>query len=452
MSQQNDPMIGRQISRYRVVRKIAQGGMGAVYQAEETESGQRVAIKVLLPELSSRPDAVQRFFTEAKATGLVEHASLVRILEHGKTPDGDAYIAMEFLDGKSLRQSQDEKYYGGSAIGLVRQMASALAATHARRIVHRDLKPENVMLIEDSAAPGGVRAKILDFGIAKLLPDGSAPTEGNAATRTGTLIGTPMYMSPEQCRASAPPDEKTDVYSLGIMLYELLYGEPPFVSDSAGELFALQMFGNPPRLKERVPQITDSLDELVHRLLDKQPSSRPSMAELGEALAKIPSTGLKDGPLSARPSAQRTGQEPEGATSGIIRSQLTTGTRQTGRTDPHKHAAPPSRTLPFVLVAVVMVVGVLLIVLLSQRKKTTSGVMQKDPTGSTAAFVPSVDAGATSAVAAPPAGNPNVTATPSSAEATDTRKSGGKGTRGTKGSRKSGSHAGGTKVEVDLWK
>jgi len=455
-NQPPDPVIGSLVGRYRVVRKIAQGGMGAVYEALDTDNQQRAAIKVLLPELSSRPEAVNRFFLEAKATGMVQHPSLVRILEHGKTDLGEAFIAMEYLDGRSLRQAQDEAYLGTSATEIVSQMASALAAAHAKRIIHRDLKPENVILVQDLDATCGKRAKILDFGIAKLLPDEGTRPDGNAATRTGTLLGTPMYMSPEQCRASSPPDEKTDVYSIGIILYELLYGEPPFVSDSAGELFALQMFGTPPRLKDRVPHVVESLDALVHRLLDKQPANRPSMAELVDALTTIPQTGLSDGSISERPCLGYTNQQRKVTEPvGLLESQLTTGNRASKRGELiQTGSAQRERTTPSLLLIMLAVLVVLAGFFFAQKKSQPPLPSPQTTTNPSEKPFPLVLPDLSQSVIEPEHLDvKNDSHKVPSGGTIDHKKTSGKGPKPGKGGRRRDSEATTDgKVQVDLWK
>jgi serine/threonine-protein kinase len=319
-------MIGRTIGKYRVLRKIGEGGMGTVYETVHTVLGRRAAVKTLHRSALTDANAAARFFNEAKAISMVSHPCLVTIFEHGlhaKTEGGDdeAYIVMEYIQGESLRAHLDKRYLGGSALELGRQLASALTTTHKQRIVHRDLKPDNIMLVADDTVSGGLRPKILDFGLAKLLPqpeprgpDGEAPAIADlptpflprsVKTRTGLLMGTPMYMSPEQCRGSGPPDEKSDVYSLGIILYELLYGQPPFVSDYVGELCAMHLFAVAPELRKLVPGINPKLAELVHRMLDKNVEARPSMEELFGELQALPSSGLTDGPVESRPSASQ---------------------------------------------------------------------------------------------------------------------------------------------------
>lgn len=346
-------MLDRIIGSYRLVRKIGQGGMGAVYEARHTVDGNRAAVKVLLRQSFDDPNAARRFFNEAKAISMVSHASLVKIFEYGNCPtedgsEGEAYIVMEYLDGETLRARLAKRYMGQSCLRLMRQMASALAATHKKRIIHRDLKPDNVMLVADPTAAGGERVKILDFGIAKLLPETGAGEPGgdgntlpdmgvpgmvrNVKTRTGMPIGTPAYMSPEQCRASAVPDDKTDVYSIGIIFYEMLYGEPPFTSDSAGEMYALQMFGTPPDLASRTPGVNAQLAALIHRMLDKKSAARPNMAELLTELEGISSTGLQDGPAELRPSESHVvSSEQMGVTSGVIRAQIDERVRATDK-------------------------------------------------------------------------------------------------------------------------
>ena len=368
-----DPMLGRVLGAYRIARKIAEGGMGAVYEAQRTTDGQRAAVKVLLRGVENAQDAAQRFLNEGKAVSLVTHPSLVTIFEYATSQDGEPYIAMEYLDGQSLRAALDERYLGASALPLMRQMASALTATHQKRLVHRDLKPENIMLVKDPSVEGGLRAKILDFGIAKLLPDGATEQERkDFKTRTGTLIGTPTYMSPEQCRASGPPDDRTDVYSLGVIFYELCDGEPPFVSDSAGELFALQMFGTPPQIKDRVPSIDPKLATLLQSLLEKKSGDRPSMAELLRQLEGLSSTGLSDGPLSQSPAARRKqGGGNEGrdaAVSSELRQTLGTHTSQSHRGEA---VAPAQRPRPVMLAALgviaLAVLGIISLVALRPR-------------------------------------------------------------------------------------
>ncbi len=364
-------MIGRTLGDYRIERKIAEGGMGAVYEAHRGSDGQRAAVKVLLHNLENAADAAQRFLNEGRAVSAVAHPSLVRIYEYGKSSDGEPYIAMEYLDGQSLRAALEERYLGASALPLLRQLAAALAATHDKRIVHRDLKPENIMLVKDAEAEGGLRAKILDFGIAKLLPDGASEEERKSfKTRTGTLIGTPTYMSPEQCRASGPTDDRTDVYALGIIAYELLDGEPPFVSDSAGELFALQMFGRPPQIKDRVPGLHAELAALTQRLLEKKPSDRPSMAELRDLLAAIPTTQLTDGARAQSPAARRkSGPQAPDAEANASQELRRTLDTHNGQATPHIPAATPRKPAALVAGVLLVLVALLGLGLLASRPR-----------------------------------------------------------------------------------
>jgi len=184
------------------------------------------------------------------------------------------------------------------ALRLLRQIAAALAAAHAKGIIHRDLKPDNIMIVPDPEAPGGERAKVLDFGIAKVLQDPAAsgdPMEQSSQTRTGMMVGTPLYMAPEQCRGGSNIDDKADVYSLGVMLYRMLCGRPPFIGEGSGAVMAMHIYEPPPPLRQFEPSIPEDLAAMVHRLLVKDPKARPPMLKVAqelEALKNVHTTGL----------------------------------------------------------------------------------------------------------------------------------------------------------------
>ena len=289
--------VGQLIGNYKVVRRIGAGGMGEVYEAVHQQIGTRAAIKVLLPTHSQDAEMLNRFFNEARAVNIVGHPGLVRIFECGRLPDGAAYIVMEYLEGESLR-ARLRRVGGrldGSSLLIARQIANALAATHAKKIIHRDLKPDNLMLVPDSDMPTGERIKILDFGIAKLAADTAGDSaDGNLVddggvvrTRTGLILGTPAYMAPEQCRGLGLVDEKADVYSLGIILFEMLSGRTPFKSPGFGEMAAMHMFMPPPDLQELAPGIRPEVAQLVARLLAKKAVERPAMSEVAAELERL---------------------------------------------------------------------------------------------------------------------------------------------------------------------
>jgi serine/threonine protein kinase len=283
-------MTAQTIGPYRVIREVGKGGMGAVYEAIHPQIERKVAIKVLHPEYAVNQQVVQRFFNEARAVNIVNHPSVVQISEFGQQPDGTAYIVMEFLEGESLGGRM--KRLGGKlsvadTLRLTRQVAAALAAAHAKNIVHRDLKPDNVMIVSDPEAPGGERAKILDFGIAKLA---SQTKDGEAAasqTSTGMMVGTPLYMSPEQCKGSGNITDKADVYSLGVMLYRMLTGRPPFLAEGSGAIMAMHIYEKPTAIRELDPSIPEDLATLIHALLAKDAAERPPMAQVVQVLEQL---------------------------------------------------------------------------------------------------------------------------------------------------------------------
>ncbi len=262
--------------------------MGVVYRAEHQLIGKAAAVKVLLPELSTNHEIVNRFFNEAKAATAIRHPGIVEIFDFGYMADGITYIVMEFLDGEPLsrrlaaRHTLDER----EAVSLIRNIASALAAAHAQGIVHRDLKPDNIFLVPDPAVAGGERPKVHDFGIAKVA-DSMRSSDGAARTRTGVMMGTPTYMSPEQCRGAGEVDHRSDLYALGCILYEMLAGRPPFVAEGMGEIIAAHLVTPPDPPSRLNPGVSADLEHLTLCLLAKRPEDRvQSAAELARLLGE----------------------------------------------------------------------------------------------------------------------------------------------------------------------
>lgn len=279
-------MLGETVGNYRITGALSAGGMGAVYRAEHTLIGKPAAVKVLLPEWSANRDICNRFFNEAKTTTAIRHPGIVEIFDFGYTENGRAYLVMELLQGEALaaRLARVGKLAEPHALGIMRSIVSSLAAAHAAGVVHRDLKPDNVFLVRDPDVPGGERPKLLDFGIAKL-----ADTSSTKLTQTGMIIGTPTYMAPEQCRGAGSVDARADLYALGCILYELLAGRPPFVSDGAGELMAMQLMTPPEPLRAHAPNASPAVEDVVMKLLAKSPADRyASAAELLAALGGTP--------------------------------------------------------------------------------------------------------------------------------------------------------------------
>ena len=197
-------MLGRILGNYRLQAHIGSGGMGVVYRGEHTLIGRRAAVKVLLPEYSNRKDLIRRFFNEAKAAASAQHPGIVEVYDFGQAGDGTAYLIMELLEGDTLwqRLRKAKRLEERQALVIARQIAAALAAAHQAGVIHRDLKPGNIFLL-DAEEPGGVRVKLMDFGVAKLMREDSF---GEGLTTTGAIVGTPTFMSPEQCRGGGNAD------------------------------------------------------------------------------------------------------------------------------------------------------------------------------------------------------------------------------------------------------
>lgn len=269
--------------RYRVVRSIGAGAMGAVFECEQLSIGRRCAIKFLRGELAAHPRSAARFEREARLLGKLEHEHLTAVLDYGHYLERFPYIVMEFVEGRTLRLALRE---GGAlavdaALPLIQQLARGMAHVHAQGIVHRDLKPENVMLRENS--DGRPWIKILDFGIARAPED-----EGVQLTRSGAELGTAHYMSPEQARGERDIGPASDVYALGAIAYEALTGQKVHPGHSYNEVI-FQLLTQPHRpLDEALPDCPAALCEIVERCLEKRPARRyADAAELGQALARV---------------------------------------------------------------------------------------------------------------------------------------------------------------------
>lgn len=270
-----DPLLGRVIDgRYRIEQQIGEGGMGVVYLATHTVLQKKLALKVLRGDSARDAEVVQRFMQEAQAATSIGHQNIIDISDFGRLPDGAVYFVMEFLDGTSLADLINR---GGSlplkdALHLVRQIVSALDAAHARGIVHRDLKPDNIVIVKQGADP--LFVKVLDFGVAKV---GGAASK---LTKTGMVFGTPHYMSPEQA-AGQSVDQRTDIYALGVIMYEMFTGKVPFDADTFMGILSKHMFEVPARPTDLRGATLGPVEAIILKALEKSPDDRyASMSDL----------------------------------------------------------------------------------------------------------------------------------------------------------------------------
>lgn len=310
----DDSLVGQRIGQYEITREIGRGGMGVVYEALHGVIGQRVAVKTLSKLLAGEPRSLERFLREARVCSLIEHEGLPRIFDYGQLAAGTPYILMEFLKGEMLRtrllRSPQGRLSMQEAVRIARQVAAAMCAAHTAGVVHRDLKPDNVILILDSEALGGERAKVLDFGIAHLMA--AAPEK---AASHSVPLGTPGYMSPEQCLGQEVPGPGTDVYSLGVMLYEMIWGAPPFTG-SREELRRRQIFEQAVPLRNRLPELPSALASLIERMLVKPSGLRPTMAQVHAGLSELTPDALTAAPPHAPPPAPPQGGQRTETTDG----------------------------------------------------------------------------------------------------------------------------------------
>ncbi len=280
----SDPHVGRHIGNMVIIRKLAEGGMGSVYLAQDASNGQTLAVKILSPTLARNRNIMTRFFNEAKAAQSIEHPGVVRIFGADYDDQGNAYLVMEYLEGESLDQRlrRQGRLSVPETLSIARQIVSALAAAHDRGVVHRDLKPGNIFLTSDPSAPGGERVKLLDFGVAKLV------AADKPLTSIGDIIGTPHYMAPEQCRADGNIDSRADLYALGCLIYAMLCGRTPFTGNHPGDIICAHLQAPVPPPRMFLPTISPDLEATLLSLLQKDPARRPQSAERVQAMIKAP--------------------------------------------------------------------------------------------------------------------------------------------------------------------
>jgi serine/threonine-protein kinase len=279
----SDPLIGQMVGgRYELLRRIGKGGMGVVYEADHTGLGKRVAVKLLLDKYTDDPEVVARFQREARTASAIGDEHIVEVTDAGQHEDGRSYIVMELLEGGSLAEVLDAcgPMPAARAVHIVRQVLRGLGAAHAKGIVHRDMKPENVFLVSKGDRVDFV--KIMDFGISKFMMS----TESKVRlTATGAVIGTPVYMAPEQAMALGEVDARVDLYAVGVMLYELLAGHPPFQAPSYIALVTQHLNLPPPPLGAERPDLPRSLVGAVHHALEKDPAHRfQTAADMAQAI------------------------------------------------------------------------------------------------------------------------------------------------------------------------
>ncbi len=269
--------------KYRLQRLLGRGGMGSVWEGVHVSLGTRVAVKFIEAEYADSPEARARFVNEARAAATLQSKHVVQVYDHGLMPDGRPYIVMEFLAGEPLDVRLDRlgRLAAAETVRIVQQVARALGKAHRAGIVHRDLKPENVFLVWDDEEQTDV-AKVVDFGIAKF----TSPSMGvSSSTRTGSVLGTPYYMSPEQARGLRTVDHRTDLWALGVIAYRCLVGALPFTGEAVGDLLVKICTGPLPVPTQLVPELPAAFDAWFYRALAREPEARfQSAQELTEAL------------------------------------------------------------------------------------------------------------------------------------------------------------------------
>jgi len=411
--------------KYRVEAVLGEGGMGVVVAAWHEELEKRVAMKFLRREMAERSDAAERFRREARAAVRIQSEHVARVLDVGTMEEGVPYMVMEFLEGHDLSDelSQRGQLPVEEAVDYVLQASEAIAEAHASGIVHRDLKPANLFLTR--RADGTRLVKVLDFGISKSLV-GTSMSE-LSLTRTASMIGSPLYMSPEQMKSAKTVDTRTDIWAIGAILYEMLAAQPPYQADSMPELCAKLLDESPPPMSSFRNDVPAELEEALFRCLEKDRTRRwATVADLAQALVEfgplesrihatrasrvLGSTDISVTALSASSSGRQEAARPVAAASSVDEKARTLSVRGStqhtwGRTDPPGSAvAPPQRPrwlLPVgALVLVLGSVGVLLLVR-SPSATASAGAASAGLVASDSADAPSPPSAAATAVSPP---------------------------------------------------
>jgi serine/threonine protein kinase len=372
----SDWRIGSVVDKYTIVRLLGRGGMGAVYEARHQLS-RRFAIKFLLPEFSANQEMLRRFENEAKAAGGLEHANLAAVIDSGLAADGAPYLVMEFLEGEDCSNLLRRlgPLPATRAADIVFQACRGLAVAHRAGIIHRDLKPENLFLCD--AGDGSDLLKVLDFGIAKLRS-----TDAGVVTKLGAPFGTPYYMSPEQARGAGQVDRRTDVWALGVVLYELLSGRKPFPGDNVARISHGILYKDPPRLATLRRGLPSGLATVVHRAMEKDVERRlPTVAALAQALGPFAGRESSVRIRRATPRLRTLPATVTGAPSKV----------ETGRMSRAVRAAS-SRSVAMLSIGVGLVVVAVIATAVSKGRSTTHSQPVKDATPGVARAAPPVPA------------------------------------------------------------